>query len=366
MFGQNGALISVPAGDIAGLKLPGSIFGAEQLLQLDVAPDLKSAVKILKDLSEEDGGRALIVARPEMFTNGETLEWLRRQIAPINDHVCISDGRAIRLVPGLQNHAFFLRLGIQKNLNHLGTLQKRCPELISGLRSQINSALSFPSARDLTTLVLQTTAPSYFNAPSFLPFCLVRHSLEATLERIVSAGRLDLARSFANCSRLAYIPLTEIALASEGFRRLIAKQIAATFFDKSTTTILVLPEIEGGAREVGPRISALALALRGIPGGIPAVPSDRVILANGPCQDAMLFSRNCEVELILHHTVDAWRHPPEHYGRFDRVLVAASTSANHRNLFVEYVENVLGRSANFYWLEHSVTEPHDTGLATAC
>ena len=145
MFGQNGALISVPAGDIAGLKLPGSIFGAEQLLQLDVAPDLKSAVKILKDLSEEDGGRALIVARPEMFTNGETLEWLRRQIAPINDHVCISDGRAIRLVPGLQNHAFFLRLGIQKNLNHLGTLQKRCPELISGLRSQINSALSFPS-----------------------------------------------------------------------------------------------------------------------------------------------------------------------------------------------------------------------------
>jgi hypothetical protein len=366
MFERRGALISVPAGDIASLKVPRSIFEAKQFLEYDVAPDLKSAVTVLKDIAESEGGRAMIVARPEMFTNGETIDWLRRQIAPIRDHVSISDGRTIRVIPSLDNHAFFLRLGIRRNSSFLDALQKRCPELINGLRSQINSALSFPSARDLPTLVLQSSGPSYFSAPFFLPFCLVRHSVEATLERIASAGRLDLARTFADCSRIVYAPLTEVALASEGFRRLIVREIARTFFDKSTTMILALPEIDGGARDVASRISALVMALRGIPGAIPAVPSERVILASSPCPETTLFSRHCKVELILHHTVDAWGHSPEYYSKFERVLVTASTPSTQRNLFIEYIEHLLGRSAKFYWLEHTSMEPNDSGLASAC
>ncbi|MGJ4952580.1 hypothetical protein [Bradyrhizobium sp. HKCCYLS20291] len=365
MFQDLGALISLPAADLAKVRLPGSIFPARELLALDLREDLKAAVRLIMDICDDHGVDSLVVARPEMFTNGPTLAWLRHQIGGIEDHICISDGRTVRVVPGMTNHAFFMRLGVEKNFERFVKLQKRCPELIRGLASQLNSAFTFPTGASIPTVILQPAEGLMNLDPAFLPFCLVRHSVEATFEQIALSGKIDLSENFSRCSRLVYVPLSEIALQSEGFCRYVAREIAAAFFDPTAGMILALPAAETAEADIKAGIERLVESLRGIPGGIPPVASHRIVLASQQCPESFLFRGERRVELVLHHSLDAWLHPPEYYARFDHIVVAASRAPDTRDLYIEYVDHLLGRRPEFYWLEHLALHPNDTGLVAA-
>lgn len=361
MFCDQGALISGPAFRLAQANVESSVVEVEHLLEQPLDCDLRMAITLIQQICTSEQLPTYFVVRPEMFTNSTALDWLRARIGRVRDHICISDGRTIRLIPGMKNHVFFLQLGAVENFDLVKKLQMRCPELIPSLESQINSLLPFKAHEALPLVVLQPQACPAL-APSFFPFCLVRHSIEESVRQVLSAGKVDILQAFRGCDRLTYIPLTEVALASEGFCRLIASRIARAYFDRAEAVVLVLPDGGRGEADCSSALAKVMKALRGVPASIPPARSSRVLFSSAACPDDLLFFGGRDVELILHHSVDAWMRCPEHYSRFGEVTLAASWPSRGRDLLVEFASAILGRKPAGYWLEHSTAEPNDAGI----
>lgn len=360
MFYDHGVLISVPAADLAGVHMDGSVVETGALFDLDLPRDLKFAIRAIHDLCEGEGLPSYLIARPEIFINEPALRWMSDRVGRIRDHVCISDGRAVRVIPRFNNHVLFFRLGAARNFEWVRNLQKRCPELIQGLGCQINSVLPFRASEALIPVALQPLAcPDY--APSFYPFCLSRYGPEHSARLTLGAG-LSAAEPLRGCAVVSYVPLTELALSSEGFRRLLAARIAEAHFDPTAAVVMVLPPGPDGEQAHAARIADVVGALHGVPAAIPPTRCDRVILATEDCPDGLLFAPGRRVELLLHHSVDAWMRSPEHYARFDDILFAAAWPLRSRELLKDYAANLIGRAPSFYWLEHLTPEPNDAGL----
>ena len=138
-FGKVSWVLSVPARGLALADVPGSVFDAEALLAMPLAPDLRRAVGLALRAHGGAGVPVRCVVRPEIFTHGRSLAWLKEKLGPVTDHLNLSDGTAVKLIPGLRNHMFTYGLHAQGHAQEFKKLLRRAPELLGQIQSQVNS-----------------------------------------------------------------------------------------------------------------------------------------------------------------------------------------------------------------------------------
>ena len=165
--------ISLPASELAKAQLPGSIFAARDLTSAPLSGELRRAIALIEGVCAQSGFAPTFVARPEIFTHGESFAWLMRKLGGVRDHLAFSDGSTVRIIPGLRNHVFFYGLSRHEDGAGLERLERRAGELLAGLTSQINSALKFGRGRSATspeTIALTGRSRALLGEPEFYRF----------------------------------------------------------------------------------------------------------------------------------------------------------------------------------------------------
>jgi hypothetical protein len=346
VFEGDGLAVSIPARELAPVPLPGSLYAMDHLATADISPHLRRALQQIEARSAPSGNRPIFVARPELFTDGATLRWLRNKLGPIRDHVCLSDGSTIRLIPGMRNHVFFYALGRQDDFDALARLQGRAPELFSTLASQVNSALRVTHAdrsySPPTTVLHERTEPTQA-APAYFRFYFNRHATEDSVARVQNAALgASLTYKFAT---LVYVPLTETAMSDKHFMHLISTMIERSYFDPTGCIILGLPDAPRENVPVGARLTRLFSALQAVPGQIPRLVSDNVFIASEDVDPGHLRRCAGQGELLLHETFDFWRWAPQSYDGFDGVGIHVTGRRHQAATLSSLLKLAYGRTA---------------------
>ena len=141
MWDDGPLAVSLPVRELGRTPLPGSVFGAAALVEAPLSEPLRRALALVSSAARRGGAELLFVARPEIFIYGEGLTWLRATLGPARRHLSLSDGTAVKLIPGLSNHVFFYGLSRRDDSGALRQLMRRAPELLGQFDSQLNTAL---------------------------------------------------------------------------------------------------------------------------------------------------------------------------------------------------------------------------------
>jgi len=282
---SKGLAVSLPLRELRDSVLPTSIFDASAWAGAKLSPDLAAAIDLVLRFCALLGRRVAFIYRPEIFTHGETLSWLHRELAGIEDHLSISDGSAIKLVPGLQNHMFLYAPGNESHLSDFRRLTLRAPEIAPQLGLQINSAFSFrhggQTCRPKSLLLqaqVQPTAPDndlrkFYLNPNALDTTSVGRSLKSAA---LAPGRFEHFKS------LTYVPFTARAAADAPFCRMVAWMIARSVGDRQGG-LLVLG-CPSGSRENDPFADRVTRLLMGIQAAgiiLPRAILDQVLVSSG-------------------------------------------------------------------------------------
>lgn len=317
MWRETGIAVSLPALEAQTLPRRGSVMGPDELALEALPDDLKRAIQLVRQACAAARAPVVYLPRPEMFTSGASLDWLRRALGPIRDHLAISDGTAVRVVPALRNHVFFHGLHRKADSEALAALARRAPELLSQLSSQVNTALKFPAAGRSAappSLALAPAAEALAADAECLPFFCGSDTIEASAAEIGAMGPVVLLPP--DGGRVICVTVTETALLDESFIAIAAEIVARAFFDPQTRIVLQLPA--GPVTEVGAHIEATLRALLGADALIPRAVSERIVFATGNLSPSAFGGA---AELLAHDSFDFWRWPRAYYASFRHVSV---------------------------------------------
>ncbi len=354
IFDEHGLAVSLPAGEVAKLSLSGSLFSAADLAAAPVSPGLLRAVQLVEAASAKRGGRLVFIARPEVFTDPVTLGWLGERLHGIGNHLCITDGGAVRVLPGLRNHMFFYQPGLHANAEAFGRLCWRAPELIAGLGVQINSAarvqLGETSVGPASQLLMPQTGAAADPAELF-GFCITPGPAERAASWMLARGPVDPA-PLTGFARAAYLPLTETALSEPVFCDAAADHVAATFFDPAACLLLRLPELASGNTTLADRLAfAVARLSRGRV-ALPRVPAGNIFFLTGDPDPALLDGLGAAPALTLPGSFDFWRHPTAFYSRFASIAVLGLAARRRAyGPLATLLTKALGRKPELRWLK---------------
>ena len=346
---DDGALaISLPALELATFRPPGSIFSARDLAAAELSPELNIAVELVTGICRESGFEPTFVARPEIFTHGESRAWLAQRLGDAKDHLALSDGTTIRLIPGLRNHVFLFALGRAADSAALQRLERRAPELFGSLHSQVNTALPFGQRRQTPPPIAIAGVDALEpEAPQFVRLVIDADAIEDRLGRTLRAGALlHPARRF---SELKYIALTETSLDDRGFVKPIAEEINRVFFDARRGLILRAPPNAGGSRDVEDRMRAVISALASARPRVPVAAADSVLLATCDVSSDRFAGIADVTDFVAHDSFDFWRHSREYYRAFRSISVHARAQRVDGESYAAIVEAMTGRAVETVW-----------------
>lgn len=351
MLGETGLAVSFPASELNAVALPGSLFKPALLHAAAVSDDLRRALALVESLCAQSGARLVCVARPEIFTHGQSLEWLRAQMGDIGDHLAISDGTTIRAIPGLRNHVFFYRPGRVADAEALSRLERRTPELLFTQVGQINTAYRFRRGR--TTFTPDSIAISGFGAssearPVFLPFYLPPHPIPHGLEQAYGNGG-GVQSSRWRADSVTYIPLTEAAYRDRTFMKGVAERIARSFFDAARGVVIRLPAPIETPETLAAWIEPFLQALIATNVLIPQVRAPRAILASADVASRDLLALSPQIDLFAHDSFDFWRHAPEFYGKLRSFQVVARRGRHNPALVAPVIGAICDRDPELLW-----------------
>lgn len=314
-------LVSVPATQIAGLALPGSVFGWSVLRDAKLDPALRLALRLVVAQAEAARQRLLFVARPEIFTQGRPRAWLDERIGDAADHLILTDGTTLRTLPGLRNHMFFYKRGVPAQEDALRDLAALVPELLASLTSQVNGALAFRLGPDQLRppLALMRDAASIpLEQPMEAPFLF--HAGDPDRAGLLSAAAAaEPAQAPAPGRPIHFIPLSGAALADAAFVAALGRLVRqAAFGDAGHALILGLPVPDGSEGDLAPRIAAVLRALAGAGLHYPCTQSWGVRFTTAPPSPAALEGGR----LTLHPATPFWRFGLSLYTAARRIEVA--------------------------------------------
>ncbi len=300
--------LSLPAAELQHVDLPGAVFCARQLDALPISIRLRQAVQLAALHCEE----LICIARPEMHAHGAARAWLAHRLDDVHEHVGISDGSAIKLIPGLRNHVFFHALDLRDGFSALQRLLRRAPEACHGLDSQINSAFTIaragPGRMPVSRLLLPDMQPLGKQAmPALLPLCLDPSSIETSVHHLLRhPARLPPLDDF---ERIVYAPLSQTALCTPRGRRVIKRLIRNACLDSRHCLLLRLPRIDD--RNDADTSAALLWSLTllhelNLP--LPTRPLDNIILCGGDLPEALLHQHADRIELRIDNTFHFWQY----------------------------------------------------------
>jgi hypothetical protein len=334
LFSPAGLVISLPAMEFSRFRPPGSFFGMDALAAAAVSPELRLGLDLIAGHAARHGTALRIVARPEIFTSGESLAWLNREIGTARDHLCISDGSTLRCLPGLRTHAFFYRAGTREGMASLRQLAGRAPELVAGIASQVNTDFAFTAGaarkRPPTTILLpDQTGPA--DGTQLLPLYLGGKSIADDTARILESPRMRLDH-LADTKSLACIAVSGCGWEHAGIAAELARIILHAYMNPQTGILLLLPPADlaiAPAQALPARIGTLLAALSHAPTGLPRILPPNIGLAASPPGAAALHATCAARHLIIDPAFDAWQHHRGFYEGFEDIFLLAEPSIRH-------------------------------------
>jgi hypothetical protein len=340
--------------ELRDVVLPGSIFDARAWAGAKVSTDLAAAVDLVVRVCALLGRRVAFIYRPEIFTHGETLSWLHQELGGIEDHLSISDGSAIKLVPGLQNHMFLYAPGNERHLNDFRRLVERAPEIIPQLGLQINSAFSVrhcgqtcrPKSLLLQAQVLQTQADNdlrkFYLNPNALDTTSVGRSLKSAS---LAPGGLEHFKS------VTYVPFTGSAAEDAPFCRMVARMILRSVGDREgCLLILGCPTACRETLSFAERVTRLLAGIQSSGIVLPRAILDQVLVSNALIDPSLFESMSGARALLLHDTFEFWRLCPAYYAVFDQItLVLPQSRRRDRASLLALLADAAGRVPEIVW-----------------
>jgi hypothetical protein len=243
-----------------------------------------------------------------------------KQIEGVTDHLCLSDGTALKLIPGLRNHVFTYGLQSHRRFLDFKKLTRRAPELLGQFQSQINSfhrvlinGLAFePVPSMLNRRELSVSEPVWFHELYLNP-----HSLEDSAELMLGWGRLD-PPSLAGFTEIHYVPLTDCAVHDGQFQQHVADRIAKTYFEPSDCLLMRLPS---GETDLTARMRSALAGILGAGQPIPQTRATNIFFVSGDIGDDVLLQLAPRLHWWMHHSFDHWRHASSVYPASDDITV---------------------------------------------
>jgi hypothetical protein len=343
-----GALaVSFPASQVEQLTLPGSVFAWGDIADASLAPELRVALRLVMHAAEARGATVRFIARPEIFTHGVSRAWLDAKLDGTTHHLALTDGQALRLLPGLANHMFFYARGITAAEEALRRLVGRAPELFEQLESQVNGALSFRiGQRDVQPEQqwLRFDRTPAIELPRLAPLIL-RSGDPGRSGELAAAAALPSAEAPAAEAPLHYIPLSEAALADEAFLAEIA-QLAqrAPMHTPAELPVLGLPPCATPDAPLADRLAGVFRSLAASGLVFSRTPSWNLRFATEPPAAAAMAGGR----ITLHPSTAFWRFGQDIFAAAKVVDVAGGASAEpFRALLGKWLgfDPVLRRSA---------------------
>lgn len=323
LFEGPGLAISLPARELRGAMLPGSIFDRDALAAAPISQPLRSAIDLVIEACGAAGVTPSFVARPEIFTNGASLAWLQEKLPGVEDHLCISDGSTVRVLPGMRNHVFLYQLGVQENWVEFQRLAHRVPGFLASLSSQVNTAFRFRNGRRLacppTCLLMPKGQPTIDNA-AFLRFYLNPGSIEDSVARVIDDGSAEAGQAPSG-AKVICVPLTEAACYDRPFCRWLGDAVARAYFDREACIVIGLPSCADAEATIADRVRAVVLGLRDYASEVPRLPATNVLLSVDHLGEGIFVGRDMTTELVIHETFEFWRYPRTFYETFSDITV---------------------------------------------
>lgn len=356
MHDSEGMLISLPAGEFAGIELPGSLFDAEVLASAPLSRQVRAAIDLLLAAGAGHSRPPRFVARPEMFPEGESLAWLHANAEGATDHISISSGKVVKSVGGMRNHLFLVRVDQQQCESDLTTLARRAPQIFSTFDSQINTAFAIRKRRG--TLCVPTTAISGFDRPepgaaTLTRLFLNRHSTEDSVDRTLMGEAVPIAQ-LHGFARGTYVMLSETMLLDPHFRDALAQLTLRCYFDPRVCLVLRLPPLETGHSDGKAMLRRLVEALRAGRSKLPGIPAANVFLSTEDVDGPGLDAIGIPMRLITCDSAPLWLHAPEYYRRFADVGIVLRRGRARVRQFAHMAEHLLGRSYTSYPLREDL------------
>jgi hypothetical protein len=344
MFEGGGIAVSLPAIALRDAPLPRSVFNAEALEAFSLSDELRQAIDIVVVAAARHNVPVKFVARPEIFTNGETLAWLRKELGETTDHLCISDGSSLRIIPGLRNHVFFYSLGRQSNSEAFHRLVKRAPDLFASLSTQVNSAFRFRAGSKTyinpdSVIIHDDSGNAQKAKRASFNFYMKVTSIEDAADRILSNQALSEEK---HNGASIFIPLTEAATADKGFMKHAGAIISKAFFDVSSQVYLALPCLGSHDNSTRERVKNVLQGLRYSTAPIPRVQAKNVFLTVGDLSNSGFEVSNAT--LVLHESYEFWRHPDSYFQAFANVQILTPRWQKVEMRLADLFTEILGRA----------------------
>lgn len=341
-------LVSIPGSALDALDLPGSIFEWHHLRDALLPPELHRALLLVTGACAAQGVALRFVARPEIFTSGAARAWLDARLGGTLDHLALTDGHALRVLPGLRNHMFFYARGGLAGEAALCRLAAIVPELFAALASQVNGALAVRlGARWVRPPLLSLRFAAAPPADAGLRAPFQAEPRPQPRDAAASAEAAVAAEAAPPAGRpLHYVPLSEAALADAAFVAALARMVQQAVVGSGTEAMLLgLPRLDGKAAEPGgsgtaelrEQIAAVLTALGAAGVLLPRARSWGVRFASGdPTPEELAGGR-----ITLHPGTDFWRFAP---GVYDAVAEVRAMGGGSLAPFHRLVAAWLGRA----------------------
>jgi len=349
MFTGEPLVISIPACELAHVAVTGSVFDTKVMEGASISADLRIAVDLVTAAYRRGGATEPLrcVARPEIFTHGPSLNWLQNALGPIKQHLCLSDGTSVKLIPQLRNHLF--TYGIQSHQRYVDfkKLMRRAPELLAQYDSQINSfhCGEYPdSASEPSSTMLLSMKPLAAAALWSFGFYLNPHSLEDSAEHMLKWGEIE-EPPLAEFQKITYIPLTEAAANDANFQRRVAEMIAPIYFDPTQCLLIRLPMLES---ELTTRMTIALDGIRRSRVHLPQARSKNIFFLSGDLSEEAMAPIRSRLKLVLHQTFEFWRYTGALYQEAQEITVyieadRTSLLESARNFYMQ----AFGRAPRF-------------------
>jgi hypothetical protein len=346
-------LISVPPTEFSQYDPSASIVQLNELLNAPISPELSIALELLVSAY---GTNLRVVIRPEMFTHGVALAWLRDQVGETGTHLCLSDGETVRVLSGFTNQVFFYRIGRASCVPGILRLRRRAPELLAALGTQINTAVVVASSKGRRPRTTVLTPPATVSDPGvFLPFFASRAQLKRDIQVLAQQEPIALPLS----QHLTYAAVSDSALQSIPFLSGLMNKIIESFTHPDRMLVIGAPLASEPEKALLPLLSAISRHAFTLPSGI--LPN--VFLHVGGNSNLPNDVFGGQSRLVAYESDIFWRRGPTFYASFLRaVVLREKNSPHHRTGLGASLKTLTGRS----WEEVTLPDADQIALARYC
>jgi len=345
MFETPGLAVSLPARALVNANLPASLFAIADLAGADLPANLLAAIDLIEQECRRRKLPLVFIARPEIFIGAAPLAWLKDRLNGIRNHLCITDGSFLRVIPHMRNHMFHYCLAVAEAADAFARLRLRAPELLSTLGLQVNTAFTAGRRAQPPILALPPRGVPTAGETALYRFFLDRRFPERGVARSLAAGVSDPAR-WKTLSRVTYVPLNETSLHDGAFLDAIGSLLAPAARDPSSGIILGLPE-QG---TVPQRMQTVLAGLCAARSTAPRMDAENIAFATGDPAASIRHDGGPAIDCIAHAASDFWRQPPKSYAAYATMTVHAPNTRRQDGAPLRtLLRSLLGRDPTLRW-----------------